>query len=82
MDFWESNGPVHVWGILDRLVIETRETIAAGLLLLRLGWSAMDITEDARRLLTSPDEQWTDVAAAIQSFVLGSRTAPPGGQQG
>jgi hypothetical protein len=30
MDFWESNGPVHVWGILDRLVIETRETIAAG----------------------------------------------------
>jgi hypothetical protein len=32
----------------------------------------MEITEDARRLLTSPDEQWTDAAAAIQSFVLGS----------
>ena len=69
-DFWESNGPVHVWGILDRLVIETRETIALGLLLLRLGWGEMEITEDARRLLTSRDGQWSDLAESIQNFVL------------
>src|SRR5204863_45881 len=44
IDFWESNGPIHVWGVLDRLVYEVREVMALGLVLLRIGWTDMEIT--------------------------------------
>jgi hypothetical protein len=71
MDLWESNGPVHVWGVLNRLVGEARETMALGLILLRIGWSDMEITDEARRLLESPSDEWADVAHAAQEFVLG-----------
>lgn len=71
IDFWESNGPIHVWGVLDRLVGEARETVALGLVLLRIGWTDMEITEEARRLLENPGDVWTDVAHAAQEFVLG-----------
>ena len=44
MDFWESNGPVHVWGLLDRIIAETRETMVLGMVLLRLGWPNFTLT--------------------------------------
>lgn len=75
IDLWESNGPVHVWGVLDRLVDETRETMALGLVLLRIGWSAIEVTDEARRLLMNPGDKWADVAHAAREFVLGSQSA-------
>ena len=72
IDFWESNGPIHVWAVLDRLVNETRETIALGLVLVRIGWSEIEITDDARHLLMNPGDKWTDVSHAARAFVLGN----------
>jgi hypothetical protein len=72
MDFWASNGPVHVWGVLDRLVGETREAMALGLVLLQIGWTDIKITEEARRLLENPGDDWADVGPAVQKFVLGN----------
>ena len=43
IDFWESNGPVHVWGVLDRIIAETRETMAFGMVLLHFGWSGFTV---------------------------------------
>jgi hypothetical protein len=79
IDFWESNGPVHVWGVLDRLVGETQETMALGLVLLRIGWSDIEVTDEARRLLKNPNPQWTDVAHAVREFVLGKNEGEDAG---
>jgi hypothetical protein len=73
IDFWESNGPVHVRRVLARLVSEMRETMALGLVLLRMGWSGIKITDQARYLLETPDVQWADVAHAGREFLLGDQ---------
>ena len=69
MDFWESNGPVHVWGVLDRTIAETRETMALGMVLLHLGWPGFTMTSKARDLLAHPDSSWSDMASAVQAFL-------------
>jgi len=48
------------------------DTATLGLVLLRIGWSGIEITDEARRLLVNPGDQWTDVAHAAQEFVLGN----------
>jgi len=58
MDFWESNGPVHVWGLLDRVRSEVRETMAMGLLLLVLGSEIFTLTTDAASILTDAERAW------------------------
>jgi hypothetical protein len=70
MDFWESNGPVHVWGVLDRIIAETRETMVLGMVLLRLGWPGFTVTPEARDAITTVDASWEDVAPAVQALLL------------
>lgn len=69
MDFWESNGPVHVWGLLDRIIAEMRETMALGTVLLRLGWPGFAMTPDAWEAVMRVDAAWQDVAPAVHAFL-------------
>jgi len=69
IDFWESNGPVHVWGVLDRIMAETRETMALGTVLLHFGWPGFTMTPQAQDLINHPDPSWADVAPAVQAFL-------------
>lgn len=69
MDFWESNGPVHVWGVLDQAIAETRETMTLGMVLLHLGWPDFTMTPKARDLVDHPDASWSDMAPAVQEFL-------------
>jgi hypothetical protein len=69
IDFWESNGPVHVWGVLDRIIAETRETMALGMVLLHFGWPGFTMTPQAQDLINHPDPSWTDVAPAVKAFL-------------
>lgn len=69
MDFWESNGPIHVWGLLNRIIAETRETMALGVVLLRLGWPGFTMTPDAREAVMRVDAAWQDVAPAVHAFL-------------
>jgi hypothetical protein len=69
MDFWESNGPVHVWGVLDRIIAETRETMVLGMVLLRLGWPGLTMTPEAREAVATVDDSWRDMAPAVNAFL-------------
>jgi hypothetical protein len=70
IDFWESNGPVHVWGVLDRMIAETREAMALCMVLLRLGWPGFTMSDEGRNMISHIDPPWSDVATAVQTFLL------------
>jgi hypothetical protein len=72
MDFWESNGPVHVWGVLDRIIAETRETMVLGMILLRLGWPGFTMTPEARQTIATVDDSWQDMAPTVNAFLAGT----------
>ena len=69
IDFWESNGPVHVWGLLDRIIAETKETMVLGMVLLRLGWPDFTLNPEAQDVISHPDQSWSDMATAVQEFL-------------
>ena len=69
LDFWESNGPFHVWGLLDRIIAETKETMVLGMILLRLGWPDFTFNLEAQDVISHPDQSWFDVAPAVQEFL-------------
>ena len=69
MDFWESNGPVHVWGLLNRTLAEMRETMVLGMVLLRLGWPGFTMTPEARAAIANPDASWQDVTPSVRAFL-------------
>ena len=67
LDFWESNGPFHVWGLLDpdhrgdEGNHRSRHDPAASRLADRLNLEAQDV-------ISHPDQSWFDVAAAAGRF--------------
>jgi hypothetical protein len=69
IDFWESNGPVHVWGLLERTIAETKETMVLAMVLLRLGWPDFTLNPEAQDVISHPDQSWSDVASAVQKFL-------------
>jgi Domain of unknown function (DUF5753) len=84
MDFWESNGPVHVWGVLDRIIAETRETMVLGMILLRLGWPGLlQTAEYARALFLAMQTDTSDdainglVAARMERQATLDQVDPP-----
>jgi hypothetical protein len=70
LDFWESNGPLHVWGVLDRIIAETRETMALCMVLLRLGWPGFTMSDKGKTVISHVDPSWSDVAPAVRIFLL------------
>lgn len=70
MDFWESNGPVHVWGVLDRIIAETRETMVLGMVLLRLGWPGFTMTPEARETVANVGASWQDMAPVVNALLV------------
>lgn len=70
IDFWESNGPVHVWGVLDRIIAEARETMVLGMILLRMGWPGFTMTPEARETAANADPSWQDMSSIVQAYLL------------
>jgi hypothetical protein len=70
MDFWESNGPVQVWGVLDRIIAETRESMVLGMVLLSLGWPGFAMTPEAREAVANVSASWQDMAPVVNVLLL------------
>ena len=58
-----------MWGLLDRIIAETKETMVLGMVLLRLGWPGFTLTPEAQDVISHPDQSWSDVTSAAQDFL-------------